>query len=250
MHPTVRSLSLATLLLWAPSGFAQTPGPKYLTPTEHYLVAAKLDLSALPAPPQPGSLAAQADLEAILELQVWRNDAELAWVKKIDRFDAFDAGAAIGPWFTRANLPKCAKLLQEALGDGEAANHVAKLKYKRLRPPYSDPRVHPALPLTQPKGEPKAGYYSYPSGHATSLFLIGELLADLVPERREEVLAWAAKASWSRMLAGVHFPSDHVGGHILAQAVVKGLKANPEFQAAWKECEAEVRAAKTSSSPS
>jgi acid phosphatase (class A) len=45
------------------------------------------------------------------------------------------------------------------------------------------------------------------------------------------------------MQAGVHFPSDHIGGRILAGLVVQALQANPAFQAAWKACEAEVRAA-------
>jgi acid phosphatase (class A) len=212
-------------------------------PTAHYLRADTVDLSALPAPPQVGTLAALADLETVLQLQAWRSEEQVAFAKRVDHLDAFDAGAAVGAWFTRERLPRCAQLLEEALGDGEAMNHAAKLKFKRLRPPFQDTRVRPVTPLQKPTGTPGAPFYSYPSGHATSIFLLAELVAALVPGRAEAVQGWAHRAAWSRMLAGVHFPSDAVGGQLLASITFATLKGNPAFLAALERCQAEVRAA-------
>jgi len=243
MHPSYCRLALALLLL-APAlpGRAQDAPRKYLAATSHYLHAETVALSRLPEPPKPGSLAAEVDLETILQLQAWRTEAEVAWAVRMDQLDVFDAAEVIGTWFTRERLPKCARLLEEALGDGESLNHIAKLKFKRLRPPFQDPRVHPCMPVQPAKGPtPSAGFYSFPSGHATSIYLAAELLAELVPTKREPVQAWAHKAAWSRMLAGVHFPSDDLGGRILAEIGIQALMANPAFVKALEACKEEVR---------
>lgn len=241
-----RSTSLAMAILLALPTFAQTapePHRKYLEATSNYLKAETVDLRALPAPPQPGSLAAEADLETILQVQAWRTDAQVAFAKEVDRMDAFEGAEALGAWFTRERLPVTARLLEQAMGDGEALNMVAKLKYKRLRPPFQDPRVQPCAPVQKPgTWVPPASFYSYPSGHATSIFILAAIYADLVPDRAEAVQAWAHRAAWGRMIAGVHFPSDDVGGRILAGIAVSTLKANPAFRAALERCRAEIKA--------
>jgi len=240
-HP-VRFLALSLLLLAALPALAQH---RYPEATSNFIDSAAADISALPEPPRPGSLAADADLETILQLQLWRTEAETAWARALNHLDIFDASAAAGPWFTRARLPACARLLEEALGDGEALNHIAKLKFKRLRPPYFDARVKPCVHvLPFPVGTPPAGYYSYPSGHSTSIFILSALLGELVPDRREAIDAWAHKAAWSRMLAGMHFPSDDVGGMHLAAIAVKGMRANPAFREAMAACAEEIKAAR------
>jgi acid phosphatase (class A) len=237
-------LILATLL--ALPTLAQAPQHKYLVPTSNYLHADTVDLSALPEPPRPGSLAARADLEAILQLQAWRTPEQVAFAKRVDHLEAFDGAEALGPWFTRERLPLTARLLEEALGDGEAMNLAAKLRFKRLRPPLQDPRVQPCTPVRMPEVQPPpASFYSYPSGHATSIHLLAGLLEELVPERKEAVQAWAHRAAWSRMIAGVHFPSDAVGGELLAGITLNVLKTNPAFREALERCKAEVVAARS-----
>lgn len=241
------TLALPLLLLAAwPPAFAQASRGRYPEATRNYVDPAALDLSALPAPPLPGTLAADADLETILQLQAWRTEAEVAWALALDHLDIFGAGAAVGPWFTRAALPRCAQVLEEALGDGESLNKIAKLKFRRLRPPYFDARVKPCVKILPfPAGEPPAGFYSYPSGHSTSIFILAELVSDLVPDRREAMQDWAHKAAWSRMFAGVHFPSDDVGGMRLAAIAVKGMKANPAFREALAACAEEIGRARS-----
>ncbi|BDU72762.1 phosphatase PAP2 family protein [Mesoterricola silvestris] len=239
-------LALPMLLLagWTPAQ-AQARRGRYPEATRNFVDAATLDLSALPAPPLPGTLAAEADLETILQLQAWRTEAEVAWARGLDHLDIFAAGAAVGPWFTRAALPRCAQFLEEALGDGEHLNKVAKLTFRRLRPPYFDARVKPCVPiLPWPKGEPPAGFYSYPSGHSTSIFILVELLGELVPDRREALTKWAHRAAWSRMLAGMHFPSDDMGGKHLAAIAVKAMRTNPAFRESMAACAQEIQAAR------
>jgi acid phosphatase (class A) len=124
-------------------------------------------------------------------------------------------------------------------------NHAAKLRFKRPRPPLQDSRVQPCTPVHLPDVQPPpAPFYSYPSGHATSIHLLAGLLAELVPERREALQTWAHRATWSRMIAGVHFPSDAVGGELLAEITLRTLKGSPAFREALERCKAEVRTAR------
>lgn len=236
--------ALILALLVAGPVQSQTPEPARLVPGHRFFDVRNLDLTPLPAPPAAGTLAAQADLETILQLQAWRTAEEVAWARKTDRLNYFDVAEVVGPWFTPTHLPVCAKLLQEALGDGESANHAAKLQYRRLRPPIQDPRVQPCVtpPQAQKGGVLDPGYFSYPSGHATAVFITAHVLADLMPARRDALFTWARKNAWGRMLAGVHFPSDNLGGQILARIVHDAFLKNPDYARALEACRAELQA--------
>ncbi|SKB32002.1 phosphatase PAP2 family protein [Sphingopyxis flava] len=65
--------------------------------------------------------------------------------------------------------------------------------------------------------------WSYPSGHATSVTAIALLLALLAPRPWRRVAAWCAAAAisstaLSRVMLGVHWPSDVLGGTMLGAA--------------------------------
>lgn len=188
----------------------------------------------LPAPPEPGSLAAQADLETELQIQAWRTDAQVAFAKEIDEGGPFDFAAVLGPWFTAEHLPSLKKLLKQVGQDAGAAGGLAKQQFRRLRPPYVDVRVQPCIET------PAKVNFSYPSGHATLLYVEALVLGELFPDRRTELLAWAHKAAWGRILAGVHFPSDDVGGLLLAEALMEALRQDPEVLARIEHCRAEA----------
>lgn len=191
-------------------------------------------LEELPAFPEPGSLAAQADLEAVLQAQAWRTQAQVDWARKIDSGSLFDCSEVLGPWFTAAQLPRCARLLERVDAISGAVSSKAKHRAKRLRPPYADARVKPCI---EP---PPRSSSSYPSGHAT-LFQLGALvLAELFPEQREALLSWGGRAAWSRVLGGVHFPSDVVGGRLLAESIFARLKRDPAFLGDLAKCREEA----------
>lgn len=204
----------------------------------HFLRPDALDLAALlPAPPAPGSLAAQADLEAVLQAQAWRTPEQVAWAKlvaKAEMFAVFGADQLFGPWFTKENLRVTAELFENILADTRQAAASYKKMYPRPRTFVVDARVQPCI------DRPDGG--SYPSGHATVAYIWAGVLAEIFPERRAELFERAHRAAWGRVLAGVHFPTDLEGSRRLAEATVAELKKSAAFRAAIGKCRAEAAA--------
>lgn len=199
----------------------------------HYLAPGAIDLKAVvPPPPEAGSVGARGDLETVLQVQAGRTPIETAWARLIERDTFLNHAQVLGPWFTKENLPLTMAFLKAASDDLYAASKGAKELYPRPRPFRTDPAVRPCVEA------PSSG--SYPSGHSAQAFLWAEVLSDVFPEYRTELLARAHQAAWGRVIGGVHFPSDLVGGRLLAEAVVEALRKNPAYRADLEKCRAEV----------
>lgn len=65
---------------------------------------------------------------------------------------------------------------------------------------------------------------AYPSGHSTQATFVANLIGDLRPELKEEVKYIANDVCFSRLVAGVHFPSDDVFGRFLGTELFKQFK--------------------------
>ena len=183
-------------------------------------------------PPSPGSLAAEADMEAVLMAQAFRTPEQEAWAQHIDSDGIFKHARELGPWFTPQALPKCEAFFSRVLGDAHGVSAQAKRLYARPRPPRVDARVQPCVQLP--------GSASYPSGHSMQAFLMASILADLLPEKREVLLDRAHRAAWSRIIGGVHFPTDDIAGRVLAKAILEELRKSPEFLKDLNVCREEL----------
>jgi acid phosphatase (class A) len=203
-----------------------TPSPGYLRATAEELTA------VLPPFPAPGSLEAQADLEAVRQAQIWRTPEQIAWARKIDALDCFDNAEVLGPWFKPENLPRLTALVGKLRGEIYPVMSVSKKHFDRSRPPLVDPGVHPVVDL--PRGS------SYPSGHTLMFFSEALVLGEIFPDRREALLERAHRAAWGRIFGGVHFPSDLVAGRLLAEALFADLMKNEEFRAELERCRQEA----------
>ena len=73
---------------------------------------------------------------------------------------------------------------------------------------------------------------SFPSGHTTTAYQAGITLATLVPELAPEVLARASEAGNSRIVLGVHYPLDIVGGRIAGEAAIAKRWSDAKYRAA------------------
>lgn len=63
---------------------------------------------------------------------------------------------------------------------------------------------------------------SYPSGHTAQAYYVAHKLSDYYPELSEKFYLLAEMVAESRIDLGVHFPSDNLGGKILAYKVYEG----------------------------
>lgn len=238
--PTLRALVFSVTLL-APIGRAQDNVMKSAAAPAaavHFARLDRLDLAQiLPPPPAPGSLAAAADLSAVLQAQAWRTPEQVAWAKLVDKggyFAVFAFDGLLGPQFSKENCPALAALFDQSLADGRPINDAAKKLYSRMRPFLVDPRVQPVI--ERPSGN------SYPSGHATGAHLWAAVLAEIYPDKRAKLFERADRAAWGRVIAGVHFPTDLEGGRRLAAAIVAEELKSAAFRAALEKCRAEAAA--------
>ena len=74
---------------------------------------------------------------------------------------------------------------------------------------------------------------------------IAIVLADLFPDQHEAILAKARDIGWHRVEIARHYMTDIYAGRALAQAVVRALKASPDFQRDFAGVQAEIAAVKT-----
>ncbi|CAH1659373.1 Acid phosphatase [Hyphomicrobiales bacterium] len=209
---------LVGLFAGAPPVMARDAGAPYVT-------AATINLSAiLPAPPPSGSPEAKADMDAVLALQAGRTSESVAQSRLDRKQSVFRFADVLGPDFRKRRLPHTAAFFKQITRDEEAILATVKDRWQRARPFAANPAVTTCVK------RPESG--SYPSSHAALGYLYGLILADLVPDDREALMARAEAYAGSRALCGVHYPSDINAGKRAAEAIFDALKASPRYQAA------------------
>src|SRR5262249_7269104 len=84
--------------------------------------------------------------------------------------------------------------------------------------------------------------YSYPSGHAAVGWAWGLALAEAQPERAAAILKRAQAIGDSRVVCGLHYPSDVTAGRIVRAGVVAVEHDSAEFRADLVAAKAEIDA--------
>lgn len=201
-----------------------------------YLKTDDLDVTAvIPAAPEDGSLATAADLETVYQVQKRRTPEMIALAGYFAEDTVFQYDAVIGPWFTADNLPRTAAFFLQIDSDRYAISSKGKQVWRRPRPPLLDARIKPCVSL------PKSG--SYPSGHSTQAFLWAGLLAEIFPEHRMALRERAELVAWSRVIGGVHYPTDITAGRMLGDRLAGEFLKRPAVRQALLEVREEMLAA-------
>jgi acid phosphatase (class A) len=95
--------------------------------------------------------------------------------------------------------------------------------------------MHPVCAL-------KTEHDSYPSGHGLTGYLEVFTLANIVPERRTEILARADDYARNRLVCGVRYASDVEASRGVAYVVFGYMLATPRFQRDLAAAREEMRA--------
>jgi len=193
-----------------------------------------LDLSAiLPPAPANDSPVTKAEIAEIHRTQTEASAAEKSQAKADVEEDAYVFANVLGPNFSADKLPVAAPFLALVeKAESEFVNPAKKI-FGRPRPPLLDTTITPCDKL------PASG--SYPSGHATTGYLMAVVLSQIVPEKRDAIFARAAEFAHNRVLCGVHYPSDIEAGKIRGTVIAAFLMDSPAFKTAFAPAKSEVR---------
>lgn len=198
-----------------------------------YLPASKIGelASETPAAPVRGSAediddqAASRRLQALEDTERWllaTRHAELRPTVALAHFDC-----ALGFRIEAGDSPRLVALLTRVLHDAnEAAEHV-KARAHRPRPVADEPERRSCQVVTAAQ----RASASYPSGSAAVGSAYGMVVAVLVPDRAAEVTEIGRQIGHSRMVCGMHYPSDVRVGAALGERVAQEILDSPTFAA-------------------
>ncbi len=244
LRSTPALIVLCLLVLRPGAAAAQSsqgpPGPLARAPADaaQCTQARMLDLRRiLPPAPLAGSAQERAELDELLSIQAHRTAQQAERAREDARLDVLGFAGALGRpmGLKAAGLPRTLALFEHIGADESEVLDRAKREFARPRPFSVEPRLHPVI------ARPKS--LSYPSGHATWAYTTALVLADMVPERRRQLLERAGEYAYDRNVAGVHYPSDVEAGRLAGTALAALLFSCRPFQAEEAPARVELRAA-------
>jgi acid phosphatase (class A) len=228
------SLAVAIVPLHANDTMDQPTQPVAISHLQ-YLADGKPDAIALLAPPPlPGSPEQAADMAEVVAVYHASTSNDMATAYSEKKFSIFNFTPAIGDFFQHGKFPKTEAFFERVQKQAETVTDYAKDFYRRPRPYTTDPS------LANGKLEKS---FSYPSGHSTESMVLALVLADLFPDKHDAIIAKARNIGWHRVEIARHYMTDIYAGRVLAQAIVREMKQNPDFQKDFAEVQAEMAAA-------
>jgi acid phosphatase (class A) len=209
--------------------------PKTLK-TPYYIDPTMLNVGEfLPEPPSVESAANKAELAELHRIEAARTPGEIKKAKADDdEEDIFVFKTVFGTRFTPETLPLTAALGAHVKNEQSVVGNMLKRNFQRPRPYQTDNTLHPVCAV-------KTQHDSYPSGHSLTGYLEAFTLAELVPEKRTEILARADEYAYNRAVCGVHYLSDSEASRRVAYAVFGYMLATPKFHKDLDAAREEIR---------
>ena len=174
-------------------------------------------------PPPPATSDTRAELRNLAEL-ISHNDEQTA-----AQISYWDAGGPQYRWIdyisnrllagtaTTAFPHRVYTYVALAMYDATIATWESKYYYRRSRPSELDRKLPTAVDVPDSP--------SYPSEHAAAAQAAASVLAYFLPSEAANIQALADQAGWSRVFAGVQFPSDYYAGADLGKKVAERVIA-------------------------
>lgn len=221
-----------------------------------YLTKEQVEITHLLAPPPvPGTSEQQRDLAAVLVMQAGASDAERARAIADADESIFRFADVLGRRFRKERLPVTRAFFERVQATSIQVTTGEKAHWHHPRPIVLDPNIRMPGPVassvcnTKPDQPgtaanetcPLGVSYSYPSGHSTMATEVAILLGEMVPEKREALLLRGRQYGESRIINGVHFPTDIEAGRVQGTVIVALMMQNAQFRADLAEAKAELR---------
>ncbi len=188
--------------------------PAYGAEKSHYIDPALFSPEFIPAPPTD----LKAKIEEIIKRQSQATDADKT--AAID--EAHMRPEMMATNINREHFPKTLALLDNVNQDCGAVIGPSKNYWNTDRPYAVDKRI---IPLgSMPNNA------SYPSGHTACSRLWAEVLGQLSPSKRSNFRARAAAIADHRLVAGLHWPHDLIGGEQTALIIFGAMQTSPAYQ--------------------
>ena len=125
-------------------------------------------------------------------------------------------------WYVQG-LNYSVQILYVFLGSLVGTTIYKLLKQKTVRPrPY---QVHQVIIM----GERPLDHFSFPSGHTLHAVMISALLGYIVPALLVLMLPFTILVALSRMVLGLHYPSDVLVGALIGATDAGGVIASASF---------------------
>ena len=177
-----------------------------------------------PAPPNPAQT--EAEIRQMADIISQNGAAEQAQIT------FWDAGAPAYRWMDMINARALAgqpltpyahrvyTYVALAMYDATVATWDSKYHYQRRRP--SEVKHNLPTSVAVPDSP------SYPSEHASTAWAAATVLSYFLPGEAASFQALATQDGWSRVLAGVQYPSDYFAGRDLGIAVAQEVIAHAQ----------------------
>ncbi len=178
----------------------------------------------LPAPPANDAAETKKELAKLHRLESARTPEQVQAAAADDKDESiFLFRNAMGASFTQASLPLTAAFTERVKSDAGGIAAPAKSGFLRPHPYNLDKTLKPIC-------ETKVKDDSYPSGHTFAGYLQALALIDMVPEKRDAILARADDYAHNRMVCGVQYESDLQASKLLAYSTFALMANHPQYK--------------------
>jgi len=130
-----------------------------------------------------------------------------------------------GLTISKENTPEIYALLERLLATVLVCNDKSKSRLMRARPfmVFNEP-----TPVPEDEEKLRTNS-SYPSGHTTKGWAFALVLAEINPDRQDEILKRGFEYGESRVIVGFHFQSDVDAARVITSTLVSRLHADEDF---------------------